>query len=1170
MVDRTVDAFILFNERESAVEEIVDQLESRGISTYFWRRDVPPGDTWEELEATRLREARVVLVFLGEAGWGPNHLRITQKAKGLQKRLIPLLIGTPPESAFVEADGLFRDRRYLDLRQPESIGRLVDAIRQREPSYQIDRIVSVLIDGSETDRADVLHQIRISKRIDRPALAALLREEITERFSPKEEGRFAAAVRDPKRISSIRSWMLSTLIWVDAEGPESRDLILSSINMDPDRNVRFWTLAALYQARAPYLAHAVDRRWKDDAPEVEALARAIRSPESSDLIEEFEIRLLSASDFESAWQILRVLRVVAIPQLAVVVGKLVDSVVAGTPLAYDALYALSNPEMARAAAAGGLSVSWVVEKVLAEARNADRNAVRNFTVLLAAFDSAEVDLLLAQAGREPGSADVVRLIRRFLAQYRRRGEGNDLFVAGYASDVIDVLNDPLGVQEDVQTLTAVMMAEEVKPPLAIGLFGDWGTGKSYFMKSMRAAAEELAVRTNSSKSSRFCSNIVPIEFNAWHYVDTNLWASLVSTILEKLSRYVSPEKTPEEQQAALLSELNSAKTAANEAEAEKKRAETLIEENEKELQRLQVKRQQKEVQLRDLRMPDLRILLPEDEKKRLEDLLKQLGVPAALNSVADLSQVISEGYTVRGRLTAAAVSILNAKHKRLLLVLGGLTLIVIPLGCFLARRYLDLDALFVAGSALIAQISAIVGGAVVALRKGFDLARVNIEKVEDAKRRVDALIAEKRQNPSQEEIRLQDEIASLKAREQEATSRLSAAAARVLELEERLRSLKEGRSLARFLSDRTRSEDYRKHLGLVSTIRQDFEALTDRLANARSDSGDGLRPVDRIILFIDDLDRCPADKVMDVLQAVHLLLAYPLFVVVVGVDPRWLLHSLGTTYSAFENRGERFGVDAEQWRTTPQNYLEKIFQIPFNLSRMTDTGYGKLIRGLLAPAVTSEASTAQEVEPEAVQPPEERERPFGPTPVPSQPVPKDHERRAEPTGISREPERPVFVIQEEALVIRGWETDFAARLFPLIPTPRAAKRFSNTYRILKARVGHDRLVQFEGTERVPGEFQVPMLLLAILIGAPREAAKLFPRLLRHANDGYDATEILRGLEEAGCETLKESVEPIVADDGFPSAAEVYQEWLPRVSRFSFELGKTVPAAGAGHRPAAAL
>lgn len=59
-----------------------------------------------------------------------------------------------------------------------------------------------------------------------------------------------------------------------------------------------------------------------------------------------------------------------------------------------------------------------------------------------------------------------------------------------------------------------------------------------------------------------------------------------------------------------------------------------------------------------------------------------------------------------------------------------------------------------------------------------------------------------------------------------------------------------------------------------------------------------------MILYIDDLDRCPPAKVLEVLEAVHLLLALELFVVVVGVDPRWLQRSLRHQYRDLVTSGD--------------------------------------------------------------------------------------------------------------------------------------------------------------------------------------------------------------------------------------------------------------------------
>jgi hypothetical protein len=157
--------------------------------------------------------------------------------------------------------------------------------------------------------------------------------------------------------------------------------------------------------------------------------------------------------------------------------------------------------------------------------------------------------------------------------------------------------------------------------------------------------------------------------------------------------------------------------------------------------------------------------------------------------------------------------------------------------------------------------------------------------------------------------------------------------------------------------------------------------------------------------------------------------------------------------------------------------------------------------------------------------------------------------------VRREEKPPELEIYEDSLIIQDWESKFAARLFELIPTPRAAKRFSNTYRILKAPLRHDSLAEFEGTARELGAFQVPMLLLAISIGAPAEAADLFPKLLQYAIGGENPTEKLRRI--AGFAALQDKIQPILANPLFPSDPRIYLEWIPRVSRFSFEAGRAI-------------
>ena len=1170
--EEPVDAFILFNEGEDIVEGIVGDLSLRDISTYFWRRDIPVGERWREVENAQLRNARAVVIFLGSKGWGPNHLRLAGEAQELEKRIIPVLIGDPPNEALAEAGGLFERLRYLDLRikSAGALARLADAIRPRDRGPRFSGIINTLVDGNDEQRADILRQISKATVVDRQALSARLRDEIQHRFGPEREDQFASADREPKKIASIRSWMLSCLIGIDAEQALNRALVLEHLNArsEPNRNVRFWALAGLYQRKASYLGEARSLCLSDSAPEVAVLARAITDPP----IEDFRSMLYSPS-FETAWAVLRLLRIVPLKTLAPDVCAQLDRVAESTELTYDSLYALANPEMAAEAAplllkAPGLKgFIWTVVSVLA---NSDGNAARAFALLLIAFEATEVEAAFAEIEQDrPDSRTTIRILRRYFRLLRQGEVSRELFVAGYASDTIDVEQDYLDIREDVQTLTAVILAIEVNPPLAIGLFGDWGSGKSYFMQSMKAAVKAFTDKAKNLPDSKFCSRVVSIEFNAWHYADTNLWASLVSHILESLAAYVSPAPTSEQQQAELIQQLDSAKAAVAQIEKEKESTDKQITERQTELQELRAKREQKEVELRELRLSDLQsVLSAQPEVKRmLTDSLEQMGVPATIARMSDLGQAMAEVNSLRGRATALVVGLFNAQNKQVVI---GLTVCLIAIPFLAAWLYEYLANSLVVVGTVVAEATIFIGGIVTFLRKAAGHVKTHLAMFEDAKKQVDGLLAQKRKTPGAREVQLEQEIAGLKAKEDQVASRMRAATAKVIDLEQRIAALKESRSLTHFLAQRTQSDDYRKHLGLISTIRRDFEALTKALAESPADQT--IARVERIILYIDDLDRCPADKVVDVLQAVHLLLAYPLFVVVVGVDPRWLAQSLTERYSALRG-GRRSPVDRDMWRTTPQNYLEKIFQIPVSLRPMTAEGYARLVQGLFAATGAEPRRPASSGSDSAGSPPRS-----GAGAAHSDSAAKDAKKNGEQArDRDRDRDRDqgtsktrddAFVINEDALVIKPVEANFAEDLYRLMPSPRATKRFSNIYRILKASTAPDQLQTFEGTEQWPGTFQVPMLLLAILIGMPSEAAALFPKLYERVRIGDDPIDALGSIDaptlaKDKIALFRDRVNEIVSESSFPRSPELFADWLPRVSRFSFEIGRAFNPAFVG-------
>jgi hypothetical protein len=176
-----------------------------------------------------------------------------------------------------------------------------------------------------------------------------------------------------------------------------------------------------------------------------------------------------------------------------------------------------------------------------------------------------------------------------------------------------------------------------------------------------------------------------------------------------------------------------------------------------------------------------------------------------------------------------------------------------------------------------------------------------------------------------------------------------------------------------------------------------------------------------------------------------------------------------------------------------------------------------------------------------------------------------------------QPKKPTapaaFSIHQDSMMIQHWESIFAEGLFGLLPTPRTVKRFSNVYRILKAPVPVKALSTFEGTAEAPGDFRLPMLLLAMLVGAPEESAAVFPGLWQAAKSGHSAAALLRdlaGLVKDPSEevrVLAEKVRQIVGGgNSFPATAKLMAHWLPRVARFSFDVGRGVELSHASAEP----
>lgn len=123
-----------------------------------------------------------------------------------------------------------------------------------------------------------------------------------------------------------------------------------------------------------------------------------------------------------------------------------------------------------------------------------------------------------------------------------------------ASDYISQFNndtahgstdDLLNIEDEVNAFSRLAASRDVSPPLSIGVFGDWGAGKSFFMERMYAEIERIKNDDAHMNSPIFYTGIVQVRFNAWHYIEANLWASLVEYIFSELDRWLRTQRTPQ-------------------------------------------------------------------------------------------------------------------------------------------------------------------------------------------------------------------------------------------------------------------------------------------------------------------------------------------------------------------------------------------------------------------------------------------------------------------------------------------------------------------------------------------------------------------------------------------------------------------------------------------------
>ncbi|UUQ65405.1 P-loop NTPase fold protein [Pseudomonas fuscovaginae UPB0736] len=673
------------------------------------------------------------------------------------------------------------------------------------------------------------------------------------------------------------------------------------------------------------------------------------------------------------------------------------------------------------------------------------------------------------------------------------------------------LDDQLDVADEAKAFARMAASKAFVPPLAVGIFGDWGSGKSFFMRLVHEHIERLCAGLPQSGASEagspdFHTQIVQIRFNAWHYAETNLWASLVNHLFTELDRWYG-EHNPGSPDG-LLDTLSTARTLTLEA------AQELVD------RRKEQRNAANDLQLAEQQLTDAREALgtsprfywnvltsviseakPGSDLAKSEEQLKraaqELGMTDLVGSADSLRQVMTDLENESRRAGLLARGWKRQLQGWPFVISTMLVILFAPVVATYGQKLLA-NWLPTLGSLHQAIISVSVGLASISGLMGLFLAKTRkiLGRLEAAKSVMDRAVDGRLSAQADTLKRTQESLSQANAHVEEAQARVKASSERLAEASHNYSQGTGASRLKTFVRARAVDGDYAKHLGLIETIRKDFEELSScvmadgrsdervqqereafgkrlqqflgdheglltdgevselkrtltHLSNDKGSGGEEPESFKRIVLYIDDLDRCPPEKVVDVLQAVHLLLTFPIFVVMVAVDARWVRNALLKVYPGLIGTA---GDTAEKMASA-NDYLEKIFQIPYWMSPMK--GYASV--NFLA----------------------------------------DHVQRLDPRPAAAVPEKALIKLPIDRLSITPEEEAFLKQLAPFLGgSPRRALRFLNTYRLIKASLSLRDLSKLEG-----GRFRHLLVLLALATASPAIFSKSATLLEMNDNGG---------------------------------------------------------------------
>ncbi len=571
--------------------------------------------------------------------------------------------------------------------------------------------------------------------------------------------------------------------------------------------------------------------------------------------------------------------------------------------------------------------------------------------------------------------------------------------------------DLLNLKDEINALTEMLLMRDLTPPVAVGILGGWGGGKSYMMHLMQKHMVEIRSRgldpveawgfkdkdeenPDSSRLNRYVGHIYQIKFDAWTYAKSNLWASLMQTIFFELDRQISlehqidtalkranPKTTPLDSQNGTiwqalyevsdedrewflknvltdqtfnewekLSKENSSSeklwelfgNSQKEAIADLEALKSTLQETKENLQKKPVEILNDHVKRKaffDTASQKAIAILQKRLGKNFTDEIKK-DLEQKLTKIQDTTTDLNQFYDL---VKDDIETVLEKKETQIDIqfikefTVKNYLFILICLSFILLAIFIPIALPESIKNNLVAQIIS----ATTPLVAAIPFAKTTIQRGRKLYNQIKLEVSDfthKLENNIQNQIDTDKDLLALKTK--------------ITELEKEVKNKSADiptntyASITDFVKDRVQKGGYQEHLGMMHQVKEDLSMLSKRLLPPPADSKEYATKVKqlaevfprgsaRVVLYIDDLDRCPPKTVVEVLEAVQLLVKNPLFIAVLAIDERYITRALADHYK---------GVLPLKGRPSASDYLEKIIQIPYRIRPISEQALRQYLR----------------------------------------------------------------------------------------------------------------------------------------------------------------------------------------------------------------------------------